>query len=185
MKKLITIFFLAMLSGCVSYVLVPPQKTVVGGIEVEPGLAWTALRDNIWTIDGQRLQRLNFITLASGDNILTGTKGELAPQAFRFHRDMTEIELMDLFVNTLATGNNGIPPTTKNLKKFQFVGGDGIRFEYNLKEKDGLNKSVIVAIRVIGGWLFAILYEGESLYYYHKTLEEAERIIASAKIRSK
>jgi hypothetical protein len=185
MKKFIFPVLAIILSGCGSYVLVPPQKTTVVGITVEPSMAWNGKSgggNNVWTVDGLRLQSLVFINTGNGDSLVKGNAGESASQAVRFHKDMTEVEIMDLFISVVAKTNENIPPTPKNLKKYSFAGGDGFRFEYSLKDKHGLNKSGIVVGRVANDRLYSILYEGESIYYYNKTLEEVERIISSAKI---
>jgi hypothetical protein len=100
MKKFLAVLLVFFLSSCVSYVLVPPQKIAVSGLIVEPGVAWNAKNvggGNLWTIDGLSLQALTFVNIVNGGSIIK-QDNNTGPQVLYFHADMTEVEIMDLFI---------------------------------------------------------------------------------------
>ena len=139
-----------LLVGCAQYTLVEPHPTTIGNFyTIEPQIAWSATQEGnalLWTIDGTALEELRFLTgIGDGESLSESKDGEKSP---KFRKGMTEIEIKELVVDTLAAAN-AKKIQTKNLKPFPFVGHRGFRFELTYLAGNGLEKAGLVGGSVI------------------------------------
>jgi hypothetical protein len=97
----------------------------------------------------------------------------------RFRTAMTPAELTE-FVAASLFGTR-FPPT--DVRPAPFGSAPGFRFDVAYEANEGARYSAIVALAVLGGRLYVIAYTGTSLYHFDKYRDEAERILASIRVK--
>lgn len=185
MKQLVFAIFLAIaLAGCPRFSLVEPGRTVIGDFySVDPQIQWSSNKTGkyeAWTVDGVRLQRLQFVnSIEDKETIYSGKKQY---EKLVFKKNMTASEIMDLVVDSY-TADEARKVETKNLKPSQFGSNSGFRFDLSYVNKEGLEYEGLVVGSVIGGKLYLISYTGTRAHYFPKHKTEVERIIQSIKMQ--
>jgi hypothetical protein len=131
-----------------------------------------------WTVDGAQLQRLVFIQGIPDGKPLMGSAQEKAGGAPPFHSSMTSMEIMDLFLATLArTGAYDLK--AGDLRPCRLGGLEGFRFEFHYTNRQGLKYKGFITGAQKDRRLFAVMYVGTALHHFERHHQEIERILAS------
>ena len=180
------------LYACVNYALVPPARTTVAGsYSVAPTVAWnksTLHGDERWTIDGNTLQELVFVSATDGKQILSSPLGgpTLSDPAIRpsneklpvYRKSMTVLDIKEL-VEASITQLGAVNLATTNFRAPKFGNTDGFRFDLSFARKNGLREKGFVVGAQVGEQLHLIIFIAAATYYYERDLPEAERIVQS------
>lgn len=201
LRLLVALSLAALVSGCAGYQLVPAGKhDLQGKAEVETDRAWSSLSDGtgtLWTQDGGALQNLLFI-LAIEDGktlfpsldkegqqnplmVLAGKTKDVV--SFRFRKTMTEHEIAELFAASWGIMSGDVPVTTDNLSPATLAGHPGFRFDFGYTPKDEVKRKGFATGAVIEGKLFMVHYVGTAIYHFDKARADAEKVIASLKVK--
>lgn len=184
MRKLVLGAVLLLISGCY-YSLVPADKPVtVAFYQVEPQVAWNrfTLSDSTteqWTVDGPRLQSLNFIKgIAEGSPIRRPTYIGPAADLPVFRANMTPSDIEEFVVDTFSRlGFADVK--SADLAPVKFGDLDGFRFSLSMLTHEGLEFDGLAIGTVQEQKLYMILYTGTHRYYFPKYRADVERLFAS------
>jgi hypothetical protein len=172
------------LVGCVGWTKVPAKQTkLAGGLSVTPENEWSSSKYGstyTWTVHGPSLEA---ITVVSG---LADGKSMARPANYKdkmplFRSSMAASEVAELAVESLLRIGYGrvellgVQPET-------FAGRPGFRFELELADERGLEKSGFGAGAVVDGKLYLVLYRAPKLYYFDKYKPGVEKLIATAQL---
>lgn len=178
--RVLSLSFLVFVAACGQYTLVKPGKVKVGDLAVQSSMAWSQLSSGnayIWTVDGQFLHEIYFVTdLEDNEPLLVGRGEDNQP---KFKSGMTSIEIADLFKNSLAS-KSVRDFEIKNLRPATFAATEGFRFEFDYRTSSGVEKTGMAIGAVRNKKLNLIFYHGTRLHYFDRYKEEVEAIIASA-----
>lgn len=188
----VLVVVLVALAGCVNYALVPPARTTVtGSYSVAPTLTWnkaTLHGDERWTIDGNSLQELIFISATDGKRILSSPLGgpTLTDPVIRPSNDklppyqatMTPIDIKEL-VEASITQLGAVNLQTSNFRPAKFGNASGFRFDLAFAQKNGLLEKGFAVGAQVGDRLNLIIFTAASVYYYDRDFPEAQRIVDS------
>lgn len=184
--KLFVITGLAcVLGACAQFALVENQPQEVAGIyTVQPQMNWSRAkwgsREVLWTIDGVRLQLLQFPpVLEQGDSLFTAVgKNDTLPV---FRTGMTASEVMEFVVDSLdATGYSAVE--ARELEPFKFSGLDGFRFHLNFRSEGGLDYAGLAAGAIKNNELYLVLYTGTQQHYYGQYEDHVERMLSTIRV---
>jgi hypothetical protein len=172
------------LAGCATYSLVEPKRTAIGDLyTVEPQIPWSAAKSGkyeIWTVDGELLQQIQFVSGVDNGEPLFRGKGEHEKQSFK--KSMSVSEIVELVMDGMAVeGDRKLE--AKNLKPFPFGGKPGFRFELYFVTQNGLENAGLVVGSVIRDKLYLIKYTGARAHYFPKYKDHVERIIQSIQMQ--
>ncbi len=180
--RILAVAVVLLLAGCGQYEhLLPGQVKIGGGLTVDTPIDWSQLSagdQKIWTVDGQLLQILVFVTgLEDGNTLLQRGLNTKLPV---FKPSMTAIEIADLFKNSFATLNVR-DMRILNLRPARFGNADGFRFEFDYRSTDGIERTGLAIGAVRNRKLNLIYYRGTKILYFDKYKNEVEKIISSAR----
>lgn len=180
------------LAACAPFVLVPPERQVVGGvISVQPGLKWNKLAQSpyrgnveVWTLDGPRLNTLAFFTgVPDGEPLFTGAAQaaqQEKPAVFR--ATMNPLEVQELLEATMARYFRTTIAEARNLKPAPVANGQGFRFETRLIGRDEVEREGVFVGTIRNGRLYGAWFQGAKLHYFARYVPEFDRIVASAQL---
>jgi hypothetical protein len=184
-----------LLSACATnYALVEPGRhRVAGALTVAPSLAWNRVEAprwggpvEVWTQDGEALDRLVFVAgVADGETLLPPAGGGRDTTGWHpapFHREMTGIEVAELFRATLARVHRTPLVETTAVGPATLDGVAGFRFELRFVGRDEVERAGIGVGAIRDGRLYLLWLEGARLDDYARWLPEFERIVASARL---
>lgn len=175
--------FCGLLTGCPSVTLVKPGPIKLQDkLIVESTHAWSHISGytkwDALTVDGTRLQRIAVLTgLEDGETIFSVPHGKKAP---KFKSNMTAVEIAEAVKSSMALGHLRNFKII-NLRPDKFGGEDGFRFDCTFTTKEGLDFKCLFVGSVYKKRLNLIAAYGTSLHYFEKYIQEAERIIQSAR----
>jgi hypothetical protein len=181
------------LASCARYTLVEPSATTINGaIDVRPALAWSRIANpapqdigasEMWTIDGERLHSLMFITgVEGGDTLLSPAQGK--DRLPKFQADMPLEEIASFFEATLTTATQSSLFQYKSIEPATVLGQPGIRMEFSFTGQDQLDRDGLAVATVKEGRLYLIAYQGSRLLHYGKYLPEVQNILESASLKT-
>ena len=187
-------FFLAvslLLTGCVGYTLVKGgEKLELGeGLSFKPPRDWnrsTNGKHEVWTLDGPRLQYILFVKgIEEGERIFPESARSLAAEKKdtfpKFRKGMSLLEVSELFEASLAR----VKAQNIAIAEFapaRFGGKDGFRFTFTYRTKSGLNMRGIATGALRDGKLFMVIYRGTELFFFDRSKDDFEQILASLTI---
>jgi hypothetical protein len=198
MSRIIVLLALLGLASCTPFRLVPPGPlTVEHTFVVDVPHAWNAVsgdRAVLMTMDGPTLDAVVFhpgiedgktlfykVDLEAQQNPLlvwAGIEKDLV--SYRFRKDMSEHELMDLYIaSATKMGDHKISFAAANLAPFTLGGKPGFRFDYTVTAPDGVHRRGMVVGAVVDEKLSMIDYRGTSLYHFEKHKPAVDAMIAS------
>lgn len=200
-RLLAALSLVLLVSGCTGYQLVPAGKhDLRGKAEVETDRSWSGISDDsgvLWTQDGSALQNLLFILAIEEGKTLFPELDKEANQnqllvwagkgkdvvSFRFQKAMTEHEIAELFAASLGQLAGNVPVATDKLAPAVLAGQPGFRFEFAYTPKDEVKRKGFATGAVIDGKLYLVHYVGTAIYHFDKARADAEKVIASLKIK--
>ena len=175
---------IALLSACASggRPLVLPGPNPAGSrLSLNSEMEWTRIsahRFQLWTIDGELLNRLYLIpSVRERDYIFLGSRQtKRRPDGAYFKPGMRADELRDLIVDGLAaSGAVNIAPS--NLRPTTFGDREGLRFELSLANEEGLKYQGMVAAFEHDKELALAIFLAPSEYYYPRDAEKVSRML--------
>jgi hypothetical protein len=196
MIRLVSLLLLLLAAGCTPYRLIPAGKvefTDHGSVETPIDWNWRPIDTvHTWTLDGPNLQEMlfhlgiedgktlmNALDVESGFNPLLVWFGKVPDEvSFRFHKRMTEHEIMDLFTASMSKITES-PVVASGLMPADLGGHQGFRFDYAFVGKDEVRRRGFAVGAVVKDKLYLIHYVGTALYHYDRNRADAERVAAS------
>ncbi len=180
-----------LLGGCVSYSVVEPGTSEVGGLQLQPRHTWNqaprsstpGLRpeSKVWTRDGILLDRIIIIpSVSPGESLFVFRSDDQKPPVYRAGMLPNEIEELAESSIVKLFGEGDVTVDTHNLRPHRFGEVGGFLFDLELGLSDGPNYRGATGAFVSEDHLYVILYLGAVPYYYEKHLDEAMEIIKSA-----
>ena len=144
--RVMLIFLIVFLGGCVSYSAIGPGAMDYNGLKVQTGQAWNlvpkgpAIRPDseVWTQDGILLDRIMIIPgVASGESLFKPLSSEQALPVFK--ADMLPNEIEELTESSVVKlfGEGDAAVETTNLRPHRFGEQNGFLFDLNVTVSDG------------------------------------------------
>lgn len=166
-----------------SNVAVPVAKSKM---IVTPERAWNSIggrqgkQSEVWTIDGERLNELIFFANVRGGATLAPKMKHVTLPTW--DEKMLLVELPDLIERNYRVTRQITDFTQLSSKPQKFLGRDGISFEYEYVNGDGLPVRGVAVATIIDGALYMINLNAPRLNYFDRTRPAFDSIVASAKI---
>ncbi|OAN44660.1 hypothetical protein [Magnetospirillum moscoviense] len=202
MNRLISLAIILLIASCTPYRLIPAGKVEFADQgTVETPIDWNWRPFDIvhtWTLDGPNLQEMIFhmgvkdgktlmevLDVEAGFHPLLVWFGKVPDEvSFRFHKRMTEHEIVDLFTASMSK-IAGSKVVSTQLAPATLGGKPGFRFEYAFTGKDQVRRKGFGVGAVFDEKLYLIHYVGTEIYYYDRNQADAERIIQSFTFKEK
>ena len=191
--RLLLIVSLSLLSGCASFVAVPPGESTHTGMTVTTGTTWNQLPANAtfssrvntrqWTLDGLLLDRLILIpAIPPGEAVFRQQAGNDSLPLFS--ADMLPHEIQELVESSIVRlfGEGGAVVETSGLRPQRFGQDKGILFDLAVSVSDGPDYRGVTGALVVDDKLYLIVYLAVKTYYYDKHLNEALGVIKSLRV---
>jgi hypothetical protein len=193
-RRVLLVFVLAVLSGCTTISKVGPGQISVKDLTLHVEGPWNRFESSalvlyhapgateIWTREGFTLDQLAFYAgIGEGE-----TMGSALPQNRTklpaFHASMTPHEIVELY-ETLVT-QDGSAFKARKLEPAAFAGGDGFRFEFELRRKgDSLALQGVGYGAILGKRLYLMTFTAPQTYFYPKLAPEVEALARSARLK--
>ena len=167
--------------------LVRPGPNPAGGkLKIDSGMEWTrlnTLRFQLWTIDGELLNRLYLVhTVKEKDFIFLGEReSKRRPDGAFYHRGLRPDELRDLILDGLrAAGTSNVE--AKNLRPATFGKREGLRFEFSLTNEEGLRYQGMAAAFEHEKGLSLAIFLAPSEYYYPRDAEKVSKMLETLRL---
>lgn len=187
-KKLISVVIIVLLSSCAAYVLKPAGVSKVGNLTFNTSINWNKVpsgfgpQTEVWTVDGILLNRLIFVTnVAEGKSIFNDVSKD-TPMP-KFNPKVLPHELKALIETSLTNTSGGkYPVKTTNLKPVKISDKQGVSFDLEFYNADGLlSRGKVVAV-VNAEKLNVIIFTAASVYHYDKYAPEFSKIVSSLQL---
>ena len=176
----------AAMSGCSQYNLIEPKRYAITDVySIEPQIPWSASRSGkleIWTVDGQALQKIIFVKgLEDGESIFPSRgrrsqRRRTEPPKFKAY--MRANEVLEFVLDSWRYMGRG-QVKSKKLSPTRFGKAPGYHFEYSYLTKSGLEMEGMGVGAVLDDKLYLIVYEGTNQYYFGKHKPDVEKLIES------
>lgn len=198
MRRLAAFLVFLTLASCTPYQLISVGEVKFGDrAQINTPIEWNWRpydRAHTMTLDGPYLQELKFyLDIEEGETLLRVLDvekdvhpilvwfGKLPDNvSFKFHKRMTEHELMDMFAASMAKLTES-SVSTSNLAPYTLGGEPGFRFDFEFAGKDNVRRTGSVFGAVRDGKLTLVEYTGTAFYHYKRNIADVERIVASFK----
>lgn len=192
LRILLAAFMLASLAACVSIEKVGPGQVAVKEMSIKLDGSWNKFESGmlvrapgatqIWTREGFALDILAFyVGIADGETVgqeLLRTQKKMPV----FRLKMAPHEIVEAF-ETVVT-QDGSSFKLAKLEPARFAGGDGFRFEYQLKRKaDSLLFNGVGYATVANKRLYLMVYSAPRSHYYGKLLPGFEAAASTASVK--
>lgn len=184
-KKLFVFAAILVLSSCAAYVLKPAGANKVANLSFNTNLNWNKTpvsfgpKTEVWTVDGVLLNRMIFISgIESGKGIFNDVSKD-TPMP-KFNPKVLPHELKALIETSLTNTSGGkYPVKTTNLKPVKLNGKQGVGFDLEFYNADGLfNRGKVVAV-VDADKLNAVIFTAAAVYHYDKYTPEFDAVVKS------
>ncbi len=155
-------------------------------MSVTPERAWNGIggrqgkQSEVWTIDGEQLNELIFFAdVRGGATLAPKMKHVTLPT---WDEKMLLVELPELVERNYRVTRQVTEFTQISSKPQTFLGRDGIAFEYEYVNADGLHVRGIAVATIIDGALYMINLNAPRLNYFERSKAAFDAIVASAKL---
>ena len=181
LKTLVILSLIFQLGGCVpSYSLVKTERINSNNTySVYPKTSWNQLKQDkitIWTANGVGLDRIVFINnINDGETIFGDDKTS------EYKNDMSEIEIADLFMESMKNAGKWPNGNFDNLKLQKFGPFDGFNFDLILISEEGLSYKGVASGAVIKDELYLMFFLATKLHFYDSYHDKFQNIISSIK----
>ena len=175
---------LLLLAGCASTGgrLVQPGPNPAGSrLTIDSEMEWTrasAMRYQLWTIDGELLNRLYLIPgVREGEYIFLGHRQTARrPDGPFYKRGMRADELRDLVADGLRM-SGAVNVVSTNLRPVDFGGREGLRFDFSLSNEEGLAYQGMAAAFEHEKGLALAIFLAPREYYYPRDAAKVSRML--------
>ena len=155
-------------------------------MSVTPERAWNGIgsrqgkQSEVWTIDGEQLNELIFFAdVHNGATLAPKMKHVTLPT---WDEKMMLVELPELIERNYRVTRHITDFTQLSSNPQSFLGRNGVAFEYEYVNADGLHMRGIAVATIIEGALYMINLNAPRLYYYDRTKPAFDAIVTSAKL---
>jgi hypothetical protein len=156
--------------------LVKPGTTIASGkLMIDSEMEWTRVytgtRYQLWSIDGELLNRLYLIqNVREKEFIFLGERQtKRRPDGAFYHRDLRADELRDLILD-------GLRPAT-------FGTREGLRFEFSLANEEGLKFQGMAAAFEHEKGLALAIFMAPSEYYYPRDEAKVSKMLETLRLK--
>lgn len=165
-------------------------KVADGAFNATSGTVWNRLQQSegkyqeVWTIDGHKLNRLAFYGGVPFGQPLLKERDKKKDPLPKVTDTMLLPDVPGLLERTYRT-QYGIPIFTLGTQEPAMVGGkQGIHFEYTyVSPEDEVERRGDAYAAIEGGKLFLVTYEAPALHYFDRDVAEVKAIIKSLSVR--
>lgn len=176
---------IGLLQGCVGYTLVKggERTELSSSISVVPSRDWNRRsQDHVdyWTLDGAALQHIIFVKGIGDGDVLWHTSAD-KEKAPHFRKGMNAIEISELAQATMALEKLQKVNVAK-LRPSTFAGHSGFTFDFTATTESGLDILGTANGAVVGERLYLAVYRGAALFYFDRSRDDYEKILASFRI---
>lgn len=163
-----------------------PVKVAKSGMTVTPSIDWNGVggrhgkQSEVWTIDGDHLNELIFFGgLGAGASLTRPEKHVTLPT---WQAKTLLVELPDFVEQTYRVSRQVTEFNQLQAKPYKFLGHDGISFEYEYVNDDGLHVHGDAVATIIDAKLYMIDLNAPRLYYYQRAKPAFDAIVESARL---
>jgi hypothetical protein len=190
LRMLVLTSMLFTMSACTSGDrLVKTGPTMASGkLMIDSEMEWTRLytgtRYQLWSIDGELLNRLYLIpTVREKEYIfLGGRETKRRPDGAFYHRGLRPDELRDLILDGLrAAGTVNIE--ARDLRPVNFGSHEGLRFEFSLANEEGLRYQGMAAAFEHEKGLSLAIFMAPTEYYYPRDEAKVSKMLDSLRLK--
>ncbi len=169
--------------------LVRPGPTLASGkLMIDSEMEWTRIatstRYQLWSIDGELLNRLYLISnVREKEFIFLGQRQtRRRPDGAFYQRGLRPDELRDLILDGLrAAGTANVE--ARNLRPATFGGREGLRFEFSLANEEGLKFQGMAAAFEQEKGLSLAIFMAPSEYYYPRDEAKVAKMLDSLRMK--
>lgn len=185
---LLAMLVLALVACAAGGPLVRPGPNPAGGrLLIDSEMEWTRIggpRYQLWTIDGELLNRLYLVpNVREREFIFLGQREtRRRPDGAFYKRGMRGDELRDLVIDGLRAAG-GVNITSQNLRPATFAGREGLRFELDLANEQGLRYQGQVAMFEHERGLALAIFLAPGEYYYPRDAARVSRMLDTLRLR--
>jgi hypothetical protein len=181
--------------GVSDYALVRVHQVSVGdgGLSVSPPRPWNRVRPDLfqdiretedWTLDGDLLNSISFVTGLKSGRYLIRQRKSADQQVPKFRDDMTPPEIVAMLESLYRVRGGAVDFRTLSLQPRPFLGApNGFQLDYEHLDSDELWRKGRAVGAVINGRLYLILFDAARSHYYEATLPDFEAVVGSARLR--
>lgn len=155
-------------------------------MSVSPDRAWNGIggrlgkQSEVWTIDGEQLDELIFFAnVRNGATLAPKMKHVTLPT---WDEKMLLVELPELIERNYRVTRQITDFTQLSSRPQNFLGRDGVAFEYEYVNADGLHIRGSAVATIMEGALYMINLNAPRMYYYDRSKPAFDAIVASAKL---
>lgn len=169
--------------------LVRPGLNPAGGkLMIDSRMEWTrvatASRYQLWTMDGELLNRLYLVPNVREKEFifLGGRQTRRRPDGAFYQRGLRPDELRDLVLDGLRAAGT-VDVQSSDLRPARFGDRDGLRFEFSLANEEGLRfKGMAAAFEQDKGLSLAI-FMAPAEYYYPRDADKVSAMLDTLRLR--
>lgn len=166
----------------------PGPNTAGGKLMIDSEMEWTriysASRYQLWTMDGELLNRLYLIpTVRAKEFIFLGERQtKRRPDGAFYQRGLRPDELRDLILDGLrAAGTANVE--ARNLRPTTFGSREGLRFEFSLANEEGLKFQGMAAAFEHEKGLSLAIFMAPTEYYYPRDEAKVSRMLNTLRLK--
>jgi hypothetical protein len=191
LRTLALAFLLVALAGCggAGGPLVRTGTNPAGGkLLIDSPIEWTrvvnAPRMQMWTIDGELLNRLYLIpTVREREYIFLGERQtKRRPDGAFYHRGLRADEIRDLILDGLRAAGI-VNVVARDLRPATFGRHEGLRFEVSMSNEEGLRYRGMVAAFEHEKGLALALFLAPAEYYYPRDADNVARMLDTLRMK--
>lgn len=192
LRRVAALAVLVVLTACTAYSLVPVATTDVANFRVENDIAWNKANKlrvestaplALWTADGPALNYMLFVGgVKDGGYVLRQMGATETVNNLTFRNGMTATEIVELWEASMTKFNTTSIAKGSNIQPANFGGIPGFKFDFQYVAKDEVDRSGIGYAAVKDARLYLIFFSGAKLHHYPLRVENARRIMETAKI---
>lgn len=169
--------------------LVKPGPTIASGkLMIDSEMEWTRIatstRYQLWSIDGELLNRLYLISnVREKEFIFLGQRQtKRRPDGAFYQRGLRPDELRDLILDGLrAAGTANVE--ARNLRPAMFGRREGLRFEFSLANEEGLKFQGMAAAFEQEKGLSLAIFMAPSEYYYPRDEAKVSKMLETLRLK--
>jgi hypothetical protein len=188
-RLLLTCMLFALTACSTGGVLVKPGPTIASGkLMIDSEMEWTRLytgtRYQLWSIDGELLNRLYLIPSVREKEyiFLGGRETKRRPDGAFYHRGLRPDELRDLILDGLrAAGTVNIE--ARDLRPVTFGNHEGLRFEFSLANEEGLRYQGMAAAFEHEKGLSLAIFMAPTEYYYPRDEAKVSKMLGTLRLK--
>jgi len=161
---------------------------VKSAMTVTPDREWNRILsppapNEVWTIDGQDLNELDFFGGIATNQSLFGEKMKRRsrPQPF-FNATMLITDVPALLENSYRALININVMAIDQIEPVTFAGHQGIRFTYGYTPRDEVRRKGEAHAAIVDGKLYMITFEAPALHFFDAGIAAARAVVASATV---